>query len=196
MKSLAWVRLAHPVELLREGEMDVLVMLEDGPIESPVLARVDSVPAMVSTDHRAREVVTLYGTPNTESLALALAAAVESHRSPGNGSGAFRHVGIWSERGAVGDAAWRDEITGELLTRDVDIPFAVLNETAVRLKETCGLMMGRLVAGLAMPDWPEGTWRAISFRLDAMMDAASPEADEILQVLREADGLAYEYEGD
>ena len=176
--------------------MDVLVMLEDGPIESPVLARVDSVPAMVSTDHRAREVVTLYGTPNTESLALALAAAVESHRTAGNGSGAFRHVGIWSERGAVGDAAWRDEITGELLTRDVDIPFAVLSETAGRLKESCGPMMGRLVAGLAMPDWPEGTWRAISFRLDAMVDVGSTQADDILEVLREADGLTYEYEGD
>jgi hypothetical protein len=184
------------VKLLREGEMDVLVMLEDGPIESPVLARVDSVPAMVSTDHRAREVVTLYGTPNTESLALALAAAVESHRTGGNGSGAFRHVGIWSERGAVGDAAWRDEITGQLMTRDVDIPFAVLSETAVRLKESCGPMMGRLVAGLAMPDWPEGTWRAISFRLDAMVDVASAQADDILEVLREADGLTYEYEGD
>jgi hypothetical protein len=188
--------MTHSVKLLREGKMDVLVMLEDSPNESPVLARVDSVPAMVSTDHRAREVVTLYGTPNAEYLALALAAAVESHRTAGNGSGAFRHLGVWSERGAVGDAAWRDEITGELLTRDVDIPFAVLSETAVRLKESCGPMIGRLVAGLGMPDWPEGTWRAISFRLDAMVDAASSEADEILEVLREADGLTYEYEGD
>jgi hypothetical protein len=187
--------MTHSV-LLREGEMDVLVMLEDGPDESPVLARVDSVPAMVSNDHRAREVVTLYGTPNAEYLALALAAAVESHRTAGNGSGAFRHLGVWSERGAVGDAAWRDEITGELLTRDVDIPFAVLSETAVRLKETCGPMIGRLVAGLGMPDWPEGTWRAISFRLDAMVDSASSEADDILAMLREADGLTYEYEGD
>jgi hypothetical protein len=186
--------MTHSVKLLTGGEMDVLVMLEDCPDESPVLARVDSVPAMVSTDHRAREVVTLYGTPNAEYLALALAAAVESHRTAGDGSGAFRHLGVWSERGAVGDAAWRDEITGELLTRDVDIPFAVLSETAVRLKETCGPMIGRLVAGLGMADWPEGTWRAISFRLDAIVDTASPEADEILEVLREADGLTYEYE--
>ena len=188
--------MTHSVKLLKEGEMDVLVMLEDSPDESPVLARVDSVPPMVSTDHRAREVVTLYGTPNTENLALALAAAVESHRTAGTGSGAFRHLGVWSERGAVGDAAWRDEITGELLTRDVAIPLAVLNETAGRLKETCGPMMGRLVAGLGMADWPEGTWRAISFRLDAMMSSASSEADNILEVLREADGLTYEYEGD
>ena len=50
--------------------MDVLVMLEDGPDESPVLARVDSVPAMVSTDHRAREVVTLYGTPSLSASAM------------------------------------------------------------------------------------------------------------------------------
>lgn len=185
----------HSVKLLREGEMDVLVMLEDGPEQSPVLARVDSVPAMVSTDHRAREVVTLYGTPNADYLALALAAAVESHRTAGNGSGAFRHLGVWSERGAVGDAAWRDEISGELLTRDVEIPIAVLNETAGRLKQVCGPMIGRLVAGLGMPDWPEGTWRAINFRLDTIADPASG-ADEILEVLREADGLTYEYEGD
>jgi hypothetical protein len=188
--------MTHSVKVLREGDMDILVMLEDSPDESPVLARVDSVPAMVSTDHRAREVVTLYGTPKADSLALALAAAVESHRRAGNGSGAFRHLGVWSERGAVGDAAWRDEITGELQTRDVEIPIAVLNETAGRLKETCGPMIGRLVAGLGMPDWPEGTWRAISFRLDAMVDAASSEADEVLEALREADGLTYEYEGD
>ena len=185
----------HSVKLLREGEMDVLVMLEDSPEQSPVLARVDSVPAMVSTDHRAREVVTLYGTPNADYLALALAAAVESHRTAGNGSGAFRHLGVWSERGAVGDAAWRDEISGELLTRDVEIPIAVLNETAGRLKQVCGPMIGRLVAGLGMPDWPEGTWRAINFRLDTIADPASG-ADEILEVLREADGLTYEYEGD
>jgi hypothetical protein len=175
--------------------MDILVMLEDSPDESPVLARVDSVPAMVATDHRAREVVTLYGTPNADYLALALAAAVESHRTAGDGLGAFRHLGVWSERGAVGDTAWRDEISGELLTRDVEIPIVVLNETAVRLKETCGPMIGRLVAGLGMPDWPEGTWRAISFRLDTMVETA-PGADEILEVLREADGLTYEYEGD
>jgi hypothetical protein len=195
MKVAGDVGMTHSVKLLREGKMDVLVMLEDSPDESPVLARVDSVPAMVSTDHRAREVVTLYGTPNANYLALALAAAVESHRTAGNGSGAFRHLGVWSERGAVGDAAWRDEITGELLTRDVEIPFAVLNETAGRLKETCGPMIGRLVAGLGMPDWPEGTWRAISFRLDSIVDTAS-EAEDILEVLREADGLTYEYEGD
>jgi hypothetical protein len=29
-----------------------------------------------------------------------------------------------------------------------------------------------------------------------MVDVASAQADEILQVLREADGLTYEYEGD
>lgn len=176
--------------------MDVLVMLEDGPDESPVLARVDSVPAMVASDRRAREVVTLYGTPNTESLALALAAAVESHRFAGTASGAFRHLGIWSERGAVGDAAWRDEVTGELRSRDVDIPMGVLTATAGRLKESCGTMMGRLVAGLAMPDWPEGTWRAISFRLDTMLDPATFAAEDILEAMREADGLTYEYEGD
>ncbi|MFN2397316.1 MAG: hypothetical protein ABR543_01535, partial [Gemmatimonadaceae bacterium] len=79
----------------REGEMDFLVMLEESPEQSPVLARVDSVPAEMDSEHRGRDVVTLYGTPSTESLALALAAAVESRRRAGNSSGAFRHLGVW-----------------------------------------------------------------------------------------------------
>jgi len=26
----------------------------------------------------------------------------------------IRHLGLWPERGAIGDAAWRDEVTGKL----------------------------------------------------------------------------------
>jgi hypothetical protein len=123
---------------------------------------------------------------------------VEGHRSAGNGSGAFRHLGIWPQRGAVGDAAWRDESTGELITRDLDIPFDVLSETARRLEAECGQLIRRLVAGLAMPDWPEGLWRAISFTLDPLVltPAGANGMENVLDVLREADGLAYEYEGD
>jgi hypothetical protein len=178
--------------------MDFLVMLEECSEHSPVLARVDSVPAVLSSERRARDVVTLYGVPRAESLALALAAAVESHRT-GEGSGAFRHLGLWPERGAIGDAAWRDEKTGELITRDLDIPLEVLTSTAHQLLSQCGAALQRLVAGLAMPDWPEGAWRAISITLDPVLEptrAALSKLEEMLDVFREADGLTYEYEGD
>ncbi|HEX6533550.1 MAG TPA: hypothetical protein VF041_03080 [Gemmatimonadaceae bacterium] len=179
--------------------MDFLVMLEECSGQSPVLARVDSVPAQLSPERRARDVVTLYGTPRTESLALAIAAAVESHRADGDGAGAFRHLGLWPERGAVGDAAWRDETTGELRTRDLDIPLDVLTKTAHQLLAQCGAVLQRLVAGLTMPDWPEGVWRAISIRLDPIAEpsrAALGRLEGLLETVREADGLTYEYEGD
>lgn len=178
--------------------MDLLVLLEEHPEPSPVMARVDFVPALLDSEHRARDVVTLYGVPTSEALALALAAAVEGHRSAGNGSAAFRHLGVWPQRGAVGDAAWRDEITGELMTRDLDIPFDVLNATAGRLQAECGQLIRRLVAGLSMPDWPEGLWRAINFTLDPVEVApgAAAKLESMLDVLREADGLTYEFEGD
>lgn len=179
--------------------MDFLVMLEESSDDSPVLARVDSVPALLSPERRARDVVTLYGTPRTESLALAIAAAVESHRTAGEESEAFRHLGVWPERGAVGDAAWRDATTGELVTRDFDIPLDVLTSAAQELIAQCGAALQRLVAGLAMPDWPEGVWRAISIRLDPITEptrAALGRLEGLLDVLREADGMTYEYEGD
>ena len=61
--------------------MDILVMLEENPDHSPVLAHVNSVPSPLHSSERpSRDIVTLYGEPSPESLALALAAAVESHR--------------------------------------------------------------------------------------------------------------------
>ncbi|HEU4643374.1 MAG TPA: hypothetical protein VFS44_13040 [Gemmatimonadaceae bacterium] len=179
--------------------MDFLVMLEESSDQSPVLARVDSVPAQLSRERRARDVVTLYGTPRAESLALAIAAAVESHRGADDDSGAFRHLGVWPERGAVGDAAWRDETTGELMTRDLDIPLDVLTRTAHELLAHCGAALQRLVAGLSMPDWPEGVWRAISIRLEPFAEpsrAALGRLEGLLDTVRLADGLTYEYEGD
>ena len=140
--------------------MDFLVMLEEGVDLSPVLARVDSVPSAFSQERCDRDVVTLYGVPKTESLALALAAAVESHRT-GVGPGTFRHLGLLVGRGAVGDAAWRDNTTGEIVTRDLDIPLDVLTATAQHLVAHFGAKLQRLVAGLSMPDWPEGARRAI-----------------------------------
>ena len=65
----------------QEEGMDVLVMLEENPDHSPVLAHVNTVPSpLASAERPSRDVVTLYGAPSLESLALALAAAVECHR--------------------------------------------------------------------------------------------------------------------
>src|SRR3954452_8467971 len=105
------------------GGMDGLVMLEESPDHSPVLAHVNSAPSSLAAQRPARDIVALYGVPNVELLALALAAAVESHRT-GEGHeypNAIRHLGVWAERGAIGDAAWRDSGTGELMTRDLEI---------------------------------------------------------------------------
>jgi len=140
--------------------MDVLVMLEENPDHSPVLAHVNSVPSPLSSGERpSRDIVTMYGIPSAESLALALAAAVESHRTSDGSREAIRHLGVWEERGAIGDAAWRDSSTGQLVTRDLEIPLEILQATAGRLLQECGQLIRRLAAGLAMPDWPEGARR-------------------------------------
>ncbi len=180
--------------------MDFLVLLEDRPEHSAVLARVDSVPESMNSGRRARDVVTLYGTPTPESLALALAAAMESHSSAGaHDADAFRHVGVWPERGAVGDAAWRDSATGELVIRDLDIPLDVLTLRAREIFQEFGTRLQRLVAGLVMPDWPDGVWRAMAIHLDVAREltgGARSRTDGFLDELRVADGLAFEYEGD
>ena len=178
--------------------MDVLVLLEEGPDPSPLLARVDSVPEALASERRARDVVTLYGTPDPESLSLALAAVVESRRSSGSGPGALQHLGVWPGRGAVGDTAWRDAATGELMTRDVNIPFETLTDLARRLRAECGQLIQRLAAGLRMPDWPEGAWRAITITFNPELSvlpalaAAAGGADALLDTMREADGFSYE----
>lgn len=118
---------------LKEGEMDVLVMLEDGSDHPLVLAHVNSVPSSLDAERPSRDVVTLYGEPSPESLALVLAAAVESHRSGDDHADAIRHLGVWAERGAIGDAAWRDGATGQLMTQDMDIPLEILHATAGQL---------------------------------------------------------------
>ena len=105
--------------------MDVLVMLEEGPDHSPLLAHVNSVPSPLHSERPTREVVTLYGQASAESLALALAAAVETHRATGENA-AIRQVAVWPERGAVGDAAWHDAATGRMWSRNVAIPVETL----------------------------------------------------------------------
>lgn len=178
--------------------MDILIMIEDNPEHSPVLAHVNSVPSALHSDRASRDVMTLYGPPTSESLALALAAAVESHRLDDERSETMRHLGIWPERGAVGDAAWRDA-SGRLMSRDVDIPLETLRITAAQLLSECGSLINRMVAGLSMPDWPEGARRAITFPLTPFMEmstATRTRMEGMLDTLREADGLTFDYEGD
>ncbi|MFI5232361.1 MAG: hypothetical protein ACHQSE_07605 [Gemmatimonadales bacterium] len=174
--------------------MDVLVMLQefpDFPDQAPVLAQVNSVPSYIASEHLIRDVVTLYGVPNAESLALALAAALESSRHHVSGEHALdvtRHVGVWPERGAIGDAAWLDSSTGEVVKREVEIPLAVLLETAGQLLAECGQGIRRLLAGLLMPDWPEGTSRAINFSFAPAVAGGRLSGESLLASLREADG--------
>lgn len=183
----------------QEGAMDVLVMLEESPDHSPVLAHVNTVPSPLDSDRASRDVVTLYGPADPEVLALALAAAVESHRSNQGGGDAIRHLGVWPERGAIGDAAWRDAATGQLVTADLDIPLETLHATARQLLVDCGGVIRRLAAGLAMPDWPEGARRAINISLGPIAGLTAPVVapiESLLDRVREADALAFEYEGD
>jgi len=185
---------------LQEEGMDVLVMLEDNADHSPMLAHVNSVPSpLASAERPSRDVVTLYGAPSPESLALALAAAVECHRSSENSMEAIRHLGVWPERGAIGDAAWRDVNTGQLMTRDLEIPLEILHSTAGRLLAECGQLIRRLVAGLSMPDWPEGARRAITVSIGPIVGLTAPmfaPIESMLDRMREAEGLTFEAEGD
>ncbi|AHG89892.1 hypothetical protein J421_2355 [Gemmatirosa kalamazoonensis] len=192
--------------------MDFLVLLEEvadrAPPSPPLdavhapegapLAHVNSVPSASPFDAAPREVVTLYGAVDAQALALALAAAFEGRRVGGESVGTIRHLGVWAERGAVGDAAWRDRTTGQLMTQDVEIPYLTLSETARQLLAECGSLIGQMVAGLSMPDWPEGVRRAINFSLGypdlAPATPGGVGADALLDSLREADG--YDVEGD
>jgi hypothetical protein len=187
------------------GSMDILVMLEENPEHSPVLAHVNSVPSPLEVERPSRDIVTIYGEASAESLALALAAAVEIHRDRAaqdelfRGNAAIRHLGVWPERGALGDAAWRDASTGQLVTRDLEIPLEILHATASQLLRECGQIIRRLAAGLSMPDWPEGARRAISVTLGPIVGLTAPvfrPLESALDKWREADGLAFDYEGD
>jgi hypothetical protein len=174
--------------------MDILVMVEENSDQSSVLAHVNSIPAPLhGTERPSRDIVTVYGQPTTETVALALAAAVESHRDQ-HQSDTIRHLGIWPERGAVGDAAWRG-MDGQLVTRDLIIPYEQLQQTAQHLLAECSQLIGRLVAGLNMPDWPEGARRAISVSLGPIAGITAPvfaPLEAIVERLREAEGLAFE----
>ena len=137
--------------LTQEGAMDFLVMLEDRLESSPVLAHVNSVPTPLESERPSRDVVTLYGVPDAETLALALAAAVEGRIAGTDRVDAIRHLGVWQGQGAVGDAAWRDA-AGQLMTHDLHVPNDRLRDTAGRILSESGQALRRLLAGLAMPD--------------------------------------------
>lgn len=177
--------------------MNVLVMLDEAPEHSSALAQVNSGPSPLTNELPSRDVVTLYGVPNAETLALALAAAVESRRAAVHGMhdpDTTRQVGVWPGRGAVGDAAWRDSLTGQLVTHDLEIPLVVLRDMADSLLAECGQAIRRLVAGLLMPDWPEGTRRAITFSFAPAIAVAGLSGEAMLAEFREADGLSYDFE--
>jgi len=185
--------------------MDVLVRLENGRTDSPLLAHVDSLPVLPFGTRSRREVVTLYGVADAQSLALALAATVESERLENKRGGVVRHLGVWPDRGAMGDSAWRDD-AGKLVTRDVEIPFATLQLRAAELLGENGQTLRRVAAGLSMPDWPEGTDRALSFTLGTLYAARMGSgaytrlddagAEHWLDNMREADAFAFDVEGD
>jgi hypothetical protein len=179
--------------------MDVLVRLEEFPEKSPVLAEVSSVSSAIANEQLTRDVVTLFGVPNAESLALALAAALESSRTGAPGeyqTEVTRHVGVWPERGAIGDAAWLDRSTGEVVKREVEIPLAVLLETAGRLLAECGHGIRRVLAGLLMPGSPDGTSRAIAFSFAPAIAGSTLTGESLLASLREADGVGTDYDDD
>jgi hypothetical protein len=186
--------------------MDILVMLEENPEHSPVLAHVNSVPQPLDVERPSRDIVTIYGEPTAASIALALAAAVEIHRSSvalavagATLPPAVHHLGVWPERGGVGDTAWRDATTGELVTRSLEVPLDILHATAGTLLKECGQIIRRLVAGLSMPDWPDGARRAINVTLGPIVGIAAPvfrPLEAAVDAWREADGLAFDSEGD
>ena len=181
--------------------MDILVMLEENPEHSPVLAHVNSVPSPLDVERPSRDIVTIYGEATAASVALALAAAVEIHRDSAAMGAAtpptIHHLGVWPERGAVGDTAWRDAKTGQLVTRDLEIPLAILHATAGQLLSECGQIIRRLVAGLSMPDWPDGARRAINVTLGPIVGITKPLFSPVegsLEAWREADGFAFDSE--
>jgi len=176
--------------------MDVLVMLKELPGQSPVLAQVQSVPPAAASE-QPRDVVTMFGVPNAESLALALAAALESSRATALADGpraVTRSVGVWPERGAVGDAEWVDRTTGQVVKSEVEIPLAVLLETAGKLLADCGHGIRRLLTGLLVPDVGGGAPRALAFSFATAASGAALSGESLLASLREADGLATDAE--
>lgn len=168
--------------------LEIMVKLEEEGAETAPIARVNSVASAESLETPSREVVTLYGTPTAESLALAVAASLEAQKVQRRPD-ALRDLTISSEAGAVGDTAWRDASTGEMIRADLAIPLTVLKETAAELLMEGGQAIRRAIAGLLQVEWPEGARRALRIQLPVARPGRGSDA---LRAMREADGADYE----
>ncbi|MDH5235102.1 MAG: hypothetical protein OEW77_09075 [Gemmatimonadota bacterium] len=173
--------------------MDVMVQWEESATTAEKsIARVCSVASPDTLEHPSRDVVTLYGVPTPESLALALATAVEARRAGNGASGVLRELHVSETTGASGDTRWRDHGTGELIRQDLTIPLTVLRETAGELLAEGGQAIRRLLAGLLMKDWPAGTRRALTYQLST---GTLGRSSDTLARQREADAANFdEYE--
>lgn len=163
--------------------MDVMVEW-DQTTESGALARVAAVPNAETLESPTREVVTLYGTPTPESLALALATSLEVRKA---GAGTLLATGEFQVSvadGAVGDGSYHDRRTGEIIRRELSIPLTVLRETAAELLHEGEQGIRRLIAGLLMPEWPEGTRRALTLQVAS---AGAVRHSDALELHRIAD---------
>ncbi len=168
--------------------MDVMVEWDQTTSAEGSIARVSAVASAEMLEHPTRHVVTLYGVPTAESLALALAATVEARKAGESTPLATRDLRVSTSDGAVGDSAWHDRSTGEIIRRELSIPLTVLRETAAELLSEGGQGIRRLLAGLLMPDWPEGTRRALT--LQVATAGGSGSIDQ-LAALREADAANF-----
>jgi hypothetical protein len=171
--------------------MDVMVQWDETAAVPTSIARVSSVASPETLEAPSRDIVTLYGVPTPESLALALAAALEA-RKAAHEPNVLRELSVSASDGAVGDAAWRDHRSGELIKRELSIPLTVLRETAADLLSEGGQAIRRLLAGLLMPDWPEGTRRSLTFQLAV---AGAARNSDMLAMLREADADNFRDDG-
>lgn len=166
--------------------MDVMVQLDETREEPSAVARVNAVHSTETLEAPTREIVTLYGEPTPESLALALAATVEARKASRGEAFTTGEIRIIGNEGAVGETAYTDRRTGEIIKRELSIPLTVLTETAQEILREGGQGIRRLLANLLMPEWPEGTRRALGFQF-ASSAAAAPRASDQLAAMREAD---------
>jgi hypothetical protein len=165
--------------------MDVMVQWDQETAQGAAVARVNAIHSAETLESPTREIVTLYGEPTPESLALALAATVEARKAGRGEAFSTGEIRILPSEGAVGEAAYADVKTGELIRRELTIPLTVLTETAQEILREGGQGIRRLLAGLLQPEWPEGTRRALGFQFAAGTPAKRPS--DALAAQREAD---------
>ena len=166
--------------------MDVMVQWDQGTDDRAAVARVNAVHSTEMLESPTREIVALYGEPTPAALALALAATVEARKASRGEAFTTGEIRILPSGGAVGETSFADRRTGEIIKQELSIPLTVLTETAQEILREGGQGIRRLLAGLLMPEWPEGTRRALGFQF-AASSAAAPRASDQLAALREAD---------